>query len=393
MAFIGLHYIIRENIFNAKRIPSNTTSKKWEEMCDRLKDEDSYDNEIRNIMNRISEKNKLLNINERVKNEYLGLREYRNNCAHGKSSTIGYYNVELLWHFIMDNYTSFSLVGGIDYVLDMVRDHYDYSKTAPGEPVDYLINAIRIYIDDDNYITFFEELYKLIYEIIENKQTVTSAFSNNNPQCEIWNKLLVNMETREFLIKYIKELDLQIIVQFVYYHPEALSDLFSDESFARPIWKERIFSIKEWKDGVWLIIKFFIDNDYIPYEEKDEFNNKLYDYYKDSFSNDQVETLNKTDFSDRFRKEVFDTSNYGISYANVHANSFVNFISWFGLDVDSVKCINKIFKIATYGWFYESIQRIMNQNNELFEKYKSIVNDNGLEDYSKLIAYSKDDSS
>ena len=83
MAFIGMHYIIRNNILSTTNNPDNISQKKWSEICSRLKDEDSYDCEIRNII-RMKDDSRLLNINESFRKEYITLREYRNNCAHGK---------------------------------------------------------------------------------------------------------------------------------------------------------------------------------------------------------------------------------------------------------------------------------------------------------------------
>ena len=80
------------------------------------------------------------------------------------------------------------------------------------------------------------------------------------------------------------------------------------------------------------------------------------------------------------------SSNYssyesGIQFANLYHYQFVKYVVDFGLDQDSVRCINAIFSFATFGQFYVSICHLMKKEG-MIERYKEIVAENELTDYS-----------
>ena len=85
------------------------------------------------------------------------------------------------------------------------------------------------------------------------------------------------------------------------------------------------------------------------------------------------------------KKRLFDSSNYdypnGIVYANSIVIPFVNYINTFGLDKDSVACINQVFSFATFGQFHDAICNMMKKHERLSE-YQQIAAENDLNDCS-----------
>ena len=87
---------------------------------------------------------------------------------------------------------------------------------------------------------------------------------------------------------------------------------------------------------------------------------------------------------DRLKEYLFDSNTYkypGILTANNNSRSIIKYLEVYGMDVNSVKCINNLINIFNYGSFIESIHNYL-KKDDYWEKYRNIINENDMTDYS-----------
>ena len=105
-----------------------------------------------------------------------------------------------------------------------------------------------------------------------------------------------------------------------------------------------------------------------------------------SFPEEKRDLLEQTSYFEILRKRLFNTSQYeypnGITQANSNCYAFVHYINVFGLDEESVMCINQIFSFATFGPFVDAICKMM-KNDEKLSDYQNIASENNLNDYTE----------
>ena len=160
MSYIGFQNILKQRVLDAKIRPSGITEKNWNSICSKLRDEDTWDAEVADVVKRQAPNNIFL-IPTSTVIMYDSFRCIRNICAHGKSGSISYYQIEHLWGFIQDNYTKFVINGSKQGIIKMIEDHYNTSLTAVGEDPTYIIDNIVVGIKNDEMKDLLEELYQM----------------------------------------------------------------------------------------------------------------------------------------------------------------------------------------------------------------------------------------
>lgn len=383
MAYSGFAHILRERILTSEIKPLNISEEKWKEIICALQDEDKADDMIKKCVDRNND-NRVFLISYDIKSEFLFLKSLRNKCAHGKSGNIDYYHVELLWNYIMDNYFRFTIEGNTASLIHKILDHFDYTKTAPGAPVDTIVDNIKLFVKGGEYSVFFEELFTAIKDEINKINTTASVFSNSYPYHRLWEGIFKDAKLYSSFVEFVKGKSFEVITQFVYYYPSAAAELLKDESIARSIWMDKVFSEEGWSFGRQILIKEIINTSCVPDDEQERFYARLFDYIGMSYPESMVKVLVKTDYFERLRKKMLVPEKYrhGYKFANSCADSFVKMITDEGLDDVSVRCINNLFSTASFGRFYDEIKEWMNATPNAIICYKKIVDDNGLEDYS-----------
>ena len=174
---------------------------------------------------------------------------------------------------------------------------------------------------------------------------------------------------------------------FVGRYPSTADKFLSDNAFARKLWTGLLKDLRYDKNGFWIIVDRLVRNNIVPTNEKDDFDRLLFDSVGKSFPSEKRELLEQTKYFDILRRRLFDLSEYeypnGINQANNNSNAFVKYINVFGLDKDSVVCINHIFSFASYGQFFDAIRNIM-KNDDVLSFYQGIVAEHGYSDYTEV---------
>lgn len=383
MSYIAFQQILRDRILTAAFIPSGITQGEWNAICNELRDEDKWDAKVAECVKRQPPKNVFL-IKQSVVTQYDALRNVRNTCAHGKSGTVDYYNVDCLWAFIQDNYLKFSINGGPFAIIQMISNHYNSSVTAPGADLQPIVDNIKIGVQDSDLNSFFKDFYQFC---VDNNRSYVHIFSKNNLMIDLWDKLMNESEERihDAIIKFVIAEHEDELMEFITLYPSVAAEVLADASYARKLWTGLLFTYQQ-NDGYWNVLTKIIEGNMVPDDEKEDFYKALYKHIGKSYPSEKVDILKKTDYFVRLRRSLFTDSDYGypngIDHANSVSNHFVGYIEKFGLEKEACSCINTIFSFATFGPFYNKICDLM-KKDEILNRYKTIVADNGMPDFSE----------
>lgn len=383
MSYIGFQNILKKRILDASYIPNGVNPTLWQRICSDMGKDDLWDNTVVDCVRR-NTPDRIFLISSAVVTQYDAFRTIRNICAHGKNGTISYYHVEHFWGFIQENYHNFVVNGGKSGIIQMIERHYDKTITPPNKNVSYIVENIKLGILDQDLTDFLNEFYQLCKLELQGWQ---ACFGNRNRMIDLWDKLVYESDARihNEVIQFVKSCANEDICDFVDRYPPTVDEILTDAAFARKLWSREIFSCPLSADGTWLFLKKIIDNNMVPDAEKENFDKELYKFIGRSFPKKHKELLLKTTYFDRLKRVLFDRTQYnypnGIEWANSIINSFLRYVHEFGLDKESVGCINIIFSFANYGSFYDGICGLMKKDTFL-NSYKDIVIENGMQDYS-----------
>lgn len=382
MSYIAFQNVLKERIINASCPPTGINPTNWSGIISRVANEDTWDAEISDCVKR-SSPNKIFSIPTSTAAEYEAFRVMRNRCAHGKTGNVEYYHIDNFWNYIQENYYKFIINGGKNGIIQLVENHYNPSVTPPNTDVSYIIEHIINGVLDEELSSLINELYVLGND----SDTEWRCLFKENKTIGLWDKLFneSNERIHNAIVDFMKTQPMTCVTSFVERYPSSAKELLSDVAYARTIWKEKIFE-NYFDPGAWILLENIVNEKLIPMEEKEEFDKALFKKMGYSYRNDKIELLSKTTYFVKLRNSLLDSSNYssyegGIQFANFHHYQFVKYVNDFGLDQDSVRCINAIFSFATFGQFYDSICQLMKKEG-MIERYKEIVSENALTDYS-----------
>ena len=383
MSYIAFQNILKTRMIKATNTPTGIPTTWWTNICRELGDDDKWDNAVAESVKRCTPDRVFLITGSTV-SEYEAYRVIRNKCAHGKTGKIDHYHVEGFWNFVQENYYKFVINGGKAGLLQEIKNHYDRTITAPRTDVSYIIDRIKIGIlDVDLY-----ELIKEFYEFCEQDSKIFGYFfSQNNGKIDLWDKIVNESDDRiqNAVIKYIMLEKEHKVCDFVGRYPSTADMFLAESGFARKLWTGLLEDCKYDHEGFWTLLERIIVNGLVPEKEKADFDNLIFKSVGTHFPKEKVDILCQTGYFEKLKKRLFDSSNYdypnGIVYANSIVIPFVNYINTFGLDKDSVACINQVFSFATFGQFHDAICNMMKKHERLSE-YQQIAAENDLNDCS-----------
>ena len=103
-------------------------TKKWQEEILKLRDEDKWDDALKNIINQ--EANNIFCFDTKTRNEFMVKKDLRNVCAHNKERIITSATVEDLWDFIVYIKPLSVINGTFEYIISQVKDILNFCNKS-----------------------------------------------------------------------------------------------------------------------------------------------------------------------------------------------------------------------------------------------------------------------
>lgn len=398
MTYLGFQHELRNRIVTSHNKPDNIKDNYWKQIIERVQDDNSWDTEVFNTVNRTKPDNIFL-IDDDIRKKYDYWRSIRNDCAHAKGEIISHPHIESFWLFIESNYNKFVINGGKAGILDKIKTHYDRRYTAPGTNVDYIVDSILPSIK-------IEELQILLYDIYNmfKKESTYDVFCPQNTRHDFWQGIIYseNNILRESMIDFVKK-DRRLFVDFIKYYPEQLSICLSDENFARLIWTGWISDMLEkvWIDLEyfletgdkhigWICVRKLLEEKIIPEKEIDYFLLLVWSStYRCAVPYNMVEFMNNYGYFKIMRDALFNKDTYRVA-------NFMNKINFqwpvmkciivkLGINEEELLLLDELYKKIPYGEFHDGISDLLTNKKEFREQYIKILKKNSVEIPGELI--------
>lgn len=379
MTYLGIQTVLRERLLNSHNRPNNIAQNMWEKKLEELKDDNTWDNTVFDLVNRTKPDNPFL-IADNIRVQYSYWRTIRNDCAHAKSNIVSSSHVEALWLFIESNLNKFVVNGGTVGLLEKIKKHYDTKYTPPNTNISPIVKEIPHTMTKIEIPLFLKKVDDLFEETVMKY----SHFDEQSETFEFWG-CIANSELailREAFIDYIKS-DWDIFEKFIVVFPSKLYEISSDDKFIREFWSSEIWKLFKWGniDG-WNILKVLLDNKIIPTNEIDDFVKILYEKVKKNPPEFMIDFLKSTKYFNMLKASLFGSKRlskpYGIEFANQHWNRIRFYLKHMELDQVVVSELNSAYLASSYGEFNREMTKLLETDETFSQKYKEILQDEKL---------------
>ncbi|WP_121639702.1 hypothetical protein [Virgibacillus sp. Bac330] len=343
-SFIGFQTILKQRIIYSKPA-KNYVEKEWGQLKKELIDDDKWD---KVMITKVEQKKKpIFNITEDLREQYMFWKNRRNDCAHGKGNIISYPHVEGFWLFIQSNLGKFVVNGGMESLLNEIKNYFNPSVTPPDALISTIIERIPLTLEQNEYHDFFLEL----------KSFSTQTFSSSPLLTEdekiglLWHKLLLSSESiQDKLIDFLLE-EQTFTLEIIKRNNKIVKFLSQDSTFIRKLWKEHLTESNDY-----LTFMELIRNDLIPKNQLNESYQEILNKLNTAFfdPNNIFEIRNNIEEVDKhilkykgFFKLVYNLAfeeeyiSFDFNWANRNKSLIIYYIEHFGLDKSIVKALNK----------------------------------------------------
>ncbi|MBY6052780.1 hypothetical protein [Cytobacillus firmus] len=379
-SFLGFQTIIKQRIINSK--PANDYQDgEWNQLKKDLLNDDKWDKLIIEIIQ--NKKKPIFNITEDLREQYSFWKNRRNDCAHAKGNAVSYPHVEGFWLFIQSNLAKFVVNGGMKFILQEIRNHFDPARTPAETAIEPIIKQIPFSIDKVDYKEFLLELKD--FSLAQHSKSAYLMIDKNI--AEMWYQLFklpenYFVELVDFLVK-----DHSFCLTIIRRKPEMVKYFNNKETFIRMLWKKDLSRLDDYKVFIELL-----RHNLIPESQLNESFEHIFSILETPFFDedswwlvmsggvndlDKMVLLDKGFFT-KFNEIAFEGEKiaYNFNWGNRNKELVIYYINEFGLNETLVTAINKAltssnppFKLRDeLSYFYKNNQQTLELHIEISEK-------------------------
>ncbi|MDB3084161.1 hypothetical protein C4097_06255 [Clostridioides difficile] len=395
MTYLGFQHELRNRIVISHNKPDNIKDNLWKQIIEKVQDDNSWDTEVFNTINRTKPDNIFL-IDDDIRKKYDYWRSIRNDCAHAKGEIISYPHIESFWLFIESNYNKFVINGGKSGLLDKIRNHYDIRYTELGKDLNYIVDSIPSSVNIEELPILLEDIYNMFKE-----NDISKVFSLENPKHDFWDCIIYSESEilRDAMINFVKR-DKDLFIEFISYHPEQVSTYLSDKALARKIWTEWIkdmFNFFIWPDmdifleegdksSVWICVKKLLEENIIPQKEINNFLHLIWSRksYHGSIPYDMVEFMYNYQYFNSMRNTIFDPTYNRISLKDLDKYWYAlkGIIVKLGIKEKEILLLEKLYIEIPHGEVYRGLDNLLSSNEEFRTQYIEVLKKHNIEVHS-----------
>lgn len=379
-SFLGFQTIIKHRVINSK--PAKDYSEgEWNHLKKELRNDDKWDKLIIDAIQ--SKKKPIFNLTEDLREQYLFWKNRRNDCAHAKGNTISSPHVEGFWLFIESNLAKFVVNGGMKFILQEIKNHFDPARTPIGTPVEPIIRQIPFTIEKIDYNDFLLELKD--FSLNHRSKSVYKIFDKNI--ANMWFQLFILQDSYcEIIVDFLVK-ELTFCLEIIRGKPEIVQYFYDKETFIRMLWKKDFSVPDDYKAFIELLRHNLIHKSQLSEAFEHIFNTlDAVAFDEDAWwleVNEQINELDKlvliaSGFFTKFNTLAFESERirYNFKWANRNKCLVTYYIKQFGLDETIVTAINNAltasnppFKLRDeLMYFYKKNQQQLELHIDISEK-------------------------
>ncbi|MED3602441.1 hypothetical protein P4472_10950 [Bacillus subtilis] len=343
-SYLGFQSIIKERILKSEK-PTNINEGQWETIKRKLRNDDTWDNEVRDCIKRNSPNTILFNITEDLRQQAAYWTYRRNDCAHSKPNTINYSHVESFWLFLFSNLSKFVVEGGVNALLQKIDKYFDLNFTSEKTNFSNLIDEVPFAVNVEEMDYFLNEL-----ENIFNEHDTDYPFIYSSRIISFLSELIkLESSYSEKTIEFIKRDELALEENILGTHPEHITLFYNDKESVRNFWRTKLPNMKSFK---FVILSALLRNGLLENEKEEAFDFFIRNIYamRITLPNEVVHDLKQHGYFERYKKLVFtDGLINNFDWGNDEGrNTIAEHLNIIELDEEIVSSINNTFDLLPY---------------------------------------------
>lgn len=391
-SYLGFLTILKERMIKANK-PNNFPQGQWNVLIASLSNEDKWEEavftstqqkEIVDQNTKAVTKDSIFAIREELREQIKYWKNRRNDCAHFKDNNIDHYHVESFWAFIESNLPKITVEGGMNTLINRIKDHFNPNLTPPDTDFTHLVKDIEHSVETSKLSEFWSVfLAKSLYDIRlsdKKKEFLKSCFSNC-PETVV-NSILNVLNLTE---------NKSVRLDFFDTYPEILVRFNFSTQEIREFWKTELSNTR----NTLSVYATLLRNGLIPNAEIDEANClvvNLLGRFRYSPNSNEHHLLLGNNFFEAFKKEILESYNF-IGYRSyLWLNDRADFV----FDVMKAHPADKflIERLAEHysqsncsDWLLERFDRALENGDTFFDGYKELVKKENINLPKKLKKY------
>lgn len=375
-SYLGLQSMIKNRVMESDK-PDGYVQNEWDyKKRDLINDDETWEKKVQELVKNRTKP--VFKLSQDVYDQYFYWKDRRNDCAHAKGNYISYPHVEAFWLFVQSNGQKFVVNGGKDFIIKQLQDHYDITKTPPGQDVSLIISKIPQALEKAEYHNLLESIEALTLQDPKSKSI----------KMEIWKKLSNLSELEAEFVEYLKIDSKSAFSLSLLRREPRLIKLFKDEHiFIRRTWMN--FN-SEFND--YYIMIEMLRNSIIPIEQREElFIKMISNISSDVFEYDgwiidkEIEEvdrmlLDSCGFFKTFYKKAFEEKKIvnDFNWGNRNKELVCYYLKFFDLDSVIVSAINRSFTTSYPPRYLNSaLVEFYKKNSLIKQKHNDISNEIG----------------
>jgi len=391
-SYLGFLTILKERIIKANK-PNIYLQTDWQTLINQLSNEDKWEEAVFTATQQKPKidqttkavtKDAIFAIREELREQIKYWKNRRNDCAHFKDNNIDHYHVESFWAFLESNLPKITIEGGMNTLINRIKDHFNPNLTPPNKDFTYLVKEIEHSVETSRLREFWEVfLAKSPYDIRlsdKKKEFLKSCFSN----CT---EVIVNSILEVLRLNENRSLRLD----FFDAYPEILVRFNFSTKETREFWKTELCDTR----NTLSIFVTLLRNGLIPKVEVDEANRLVINLlleHRYSPSSDDHYLLLGNNFFDAFKKEVLEGHNFigygSYPWVNHRADFIFDIMRTYPADKFFIEKLSEHYSQSYYsGWLLERFDRASENGDTFFDGYKSLVQKENIQLPTNLVGY------
>src|SRR5699024_524604 len=381
-SFLGFQTTLKYRIINSKAA-NGYEEVEWTQVKKELLNDDKWD---RLLIDKIQTKKKpVFNVTEDLREQYTFCKSRSNDCAHAKGNTISYPHVEGFWLFIQSNLMKFVVNGGMKYILDEIRDHFNPARTPANTPIDPVIKQIPVAIEKVDFEEFLNQLKDFSLQ-----QMKPSSNMLNKNIAEMWYKLFTLQGVYCDTLVDLLDKKPSFCVKIIRSNPVTVKYFYRKDVFIRILWKKDFSSPDDYR-----IFINLLRHNLIPSSQLNEAFDHIFESLRTTFFEEDIwwtevekgvsemdeVILHKYGFFDSFNSLAFEDKKivHDFNWGNRNKELIVYCIKHFGLNKDMITAINDSLT-TSYPPFRlrKELENFYQDNPEQLDEHIKVSKDNSL---------------
>lgn len=384
-SFLGFQTIIKHRIINSKAAKDYSEGE-WNQLIRNLSNDDKWDKIIIETVQ--NKKKAVFNLSEDIREQYLYWKNRRNDCAHAKGNTISYPHVESFWLFIQSNLAKFVVNGGMKYILQKIRNHFDPTRTPSGTPIMPIIKQVTNAIEPVE----FNQLLIELMEFTMSKYNKIVYLNLNEYLADMWlNMFELPEEYSEILVDYlVKEFEFGLLI--IRSKPQIVRYFYNKATFIRLLWKKDLVREEDYRIFIELLRHNLIPETQLNEAFEHVFNKLPTGIFDENTWWLELEQwVNEVDkqiliekgFFEKFNEQAFEDEKiaYNFNWGNRNTELVIYYIKQFGLNETIVTALNRALTVTHPPFklrdelvsYYKQNQEELEFHIELSEKLSTTI--------------------